>query len=334
MRALVLTRYGGPGAAELRDVPAPEPRPGEVRIDVKAAGLNPVDFKIREGKLRLVNRYTLPIVFGCELSGVVTAVGERVTRARPGDEVFARVARDRLGAFAETACVHEDLVARKPASLDFAHAAAVPLAALTALQALRDELAVAPGMRLFIPGAAGGVGTFALQIAKHFGATVATTASPRGRALVERLGADIVVDYTTRDFAKELRDYDAAFDLVGGDTLARAFSVVHRGGKVVSIAGIPEPTAATKDLRRGAALAFLFWLASAGVRFRAWRAGVAYRYMLMRPSGRDLELLASLVEAKKLEVVVDEVFSFAKIAEAFAYLEKGRAKGKVVVTME
>jgi NADPH:quinone reductase-like Zn-dependent oxidoreductase len=334
MRAFVLARYGGPGAAELRDVPPPEPRRGEVRIAVKAAGLNPVDFKMREGKLRLLHRYTLPLVFGCELSGVVTAVGEGVTRARPGDEVLARVAKDRLGAFAETACVHEDLVAKKPALLDFARAAAVPLAALTALQALRDELAVAKGMRLFIPGAAGGVGTFALQIAKHLGATVATTASPRGRALVERLGADVVVDYTTRDFAKELRGYDGAFDLVGGDTLGRAFSVVRRGGKVVSIAGIPEPTTATKDLGRGAALALLFWFASAGVRFRAWRAGVAYRYMFMRPSGSDLELLASLIEAKKLEVVVDRVFSFAKIAEAFAYLEGGRAKGKVVVTME
>lgn len=332
MRALVLKRYGGPGAAELRDVPSPQPGPGEVQIDVKAAGLNPVDFKIREGKLRLVHRYTLPIVLGCELSGVVTAVGAGVTRIRPGDEVFARVAKDRLGAFAETACAHEDLVAGKPASLDFVHAAAVPLAALTALQALRDEIAVTRGQRIFIPGGAGGVGTFAVQLAKHFGAAVATTASARGRALVERLGADVVIDYTTQDFAKELRDYDAAFDLVGGDTLARAFSVVRRGGKVVSIAGTPEPTTATKDLGRGAGLATLFWLASVGLRLRAWRAGVGYRYMFMRPSGRDLELLASLADAKKLEVVVDRTFSFAEIGDAFAYLEKGRAKGKVVVT--
>ncbi len=333
MRAFVLTGYGGPDVASLREVPVPEPGRGEVRIDVKAAGLNPVDFKTREGKLRLINRYALPVVLGCELSGVVVSVGEGVTRFRPGDEVFARVAKERLGAFAETACVHEDLVAKKPASLDFVHAAAMPLASLTALQALRDELAVEEGMRVFIPGAAGGVGTFALQIAKHLGATVATTASPRGRALVERLGADVVVDYTTQDFTKELRDYDAAFDLVGGDTLEGAFSVVRRGGKVVSIAGLPEPTTATKDLHRGAGLATLFWIVSAGLRFRAWRAGVAYRYLFMRPSGKDLEVLASLVDAKKLEVVVDQVFSFAKIAEAFAYLEKGRAKGKVVVTM-
>ena len=334
MRAFVLTRYGGPEVAELREVPVPQPGPGEVGIEVKAAGLNPVDFKTREGKLRVIHGYSLPVVLGCDLSGVVASVGEGVTRFRAGDEVFARVTKERLGAFAEQACVHEDLVARKPAALDFAHAAAVPLAALTALQALRDELAVREGMRVFIPGGAGGVGTFALQIAKHFGAIVATTASSRGRALVERLGADVVVDYTTQDFRKELRDYDAAFDLVGGDTLARVFSVVRRGGKVVSIAGMPEPTTATKDLHRGAGLATLFWFVSAGLRLRAWRAGVVYRYMFMGPSGKDLEVLASLIDTKKLEVVVDRVFPFAKIAEAFAYLEEGRAKGKVVVAME
>jgi alcohol dehydrogenase len=333
MRAFVLTRYGGPDVAELRDVPVPEPGRGEVRIDVKAAGLNPVDFKTREGKVRIVANYKLPIVLGCELSGVVASAGEGVTRFRPGDEVFARVAKDRLGAFAEVACIHEDLVAKRPTSLDFVHAAAVPLAALTALQALRDEVVVKEGMRVFIPGGAGGVGTFALQIAKHFGATVATTASSRGRSLVERLGADVVVDYTSQDFTKELRDYDAVLDLVGGDTLERAFLVVRRGGKVVSIAGIPEPTTATKDFQRGAGLATLFWIASAGLRYRAWRAGVSYRYLYMHPSGRDLEMLASLVDDKKLEVVVDQVFAFDKIADAFAYLEKGRAKGKVVVTM-
>jgi len=324
----------GPDAAELRDVSAPAPGRSEVGIAVKAAGLNPVDFKTRDGKLRLINKLELPIILGCELSGVVTSVGEGVTRFRPGDEVFARVAKDHLGAFAATACVSEDLVARKPASLDFARAAAVPLAGLTALQALRDEIMVTPGMRVFIPGGAGGVGTFAIQIAKHWSANVATTASPRGRALVERLGADLVVDYTTQDFTKVLRDNDAAFDLVGGDTLERAFSVVRRGGKIVSIAGRPEPMTAIKDLHRGVGLATLFWFISADLRLRAWRAGVAYRYLFMHPSGEDLQVLAALLDAKKLEVVIDEVFPFARIAEAFAYIEMGHAKGKVVVTME
>ena len=333
MRAFLLTRYGGPQAAELRDVAVPEPGPGEVQIAVKAAGLNPVDFKIREGQLRVIAAYALPTVLGCELSGVVTSVGAGVTRFRSGDEVFTRVAKDRLGAFAETACVHQDIVAKKPASLDFVHAAAVPLAALTALQALRDELAVKPGMRIFIPGGAGGVGTFAIQLAKHFGATVATTASTRGRALVARLGADVIVDYAAEDFAAVLRDYDGAFDLIGGATLTRTFSVVRRGGTVVSVAGLPEPTTAIKDMDGNLGLATLFWFLSAAIRLRALVAGVRYRYLFMHPSAKDLETLTALVDANKLEVVVDKVFPFAEIREAFTYLEQGRAKGKVVVTM-
>jgi NADPH:quinone reductase-like Zn-dependent oxidoreductase len=333
MRAFVLTRYGGPETTELRDVPVPAPGPGEVQIAVKAAGLNPVDFKIREGKLRVISSYALPIALGCELSGVVTSVGTGVTRFRPGDEVFTRVAKDGLGAFAETACVDEGIVAKKPQSVDFVYAAAVPLAALTALQALRDELKVVPGSRIFIPGGAGGVGTFAIQIAKHLGATVATTASARGRSLVTRLGADVVVDYTSEDFTAVLRDYDGAFELIGGETLNRTFSVIRRGGKVVSIAGVPEPTTATKDLGRGIGLATLFWVASAGIRLRAARAGVRYRFLFMHPSGSDLESLAALIDAKRLEVIVDKVFPFADIRQAFEYLERGHAKGKVVVTM-
>ncbi len=333
MRAFVLTGYGGPASAELRDMPVPEPGPGEVRIAVRAAGLNPVDFKLREGQLKLITRVQLPLVLGSELSGTVDAVGAGVSRFRVGDEVFSRVAKDRMAAFAEYACVEEDLVAAKPKTLDFAQAAAVPLAALTALQALRDELSVAPGMKVFIPGGAGGVGTFALQLAKHLGATVATTASARGRALVERLGADVVVDYTTSDARRELHDYDAAFDLVGGDSLSACFDVVRRGGRVVSIAGLPEPTTATKDLGRGAGLAALFWFASFGIRMRATRRGVAYRYLFMHPSGSDLAEIGALVDRKVIEVVVDRTFPFAQIGDAFAYLEQGRAKGKVVVEM-
>lgn len=334
MRAFVLMRYDGSGATVLREVATPSPGPGEVQIAVRAAGLNPIDFKTRDGALKRINVLRLPIVLGSELSGVVSALGAGVTRFRPGDAVFTRVAKDRLGAFAETACVREELVASKPASLDFVHAAAVPLAALTALQALRDELAITPGMHVFISGGAGGVGTFAIQLAKHLGAFVATTASARGRALVERLGADVVVDYTTTDFAAVLRDYDGAFDLVGGETLARTFRVVRPGATVVSIAGLPEPTTARKDLGRGPGLATVFWVASAGSRLRAWRAGARYRYMFMRPSGRDLETLAALVDASQLHVIVDRVFPFVNIDDAFAYLEQGRAKGKVVVTFE
>ena len=333
MRAFVLSRYGGADATSLQEIPVREPQSGEVRIRVRAAGLNPVDFKLREGKLKLVSPLSLPLAIGSELSGTVEAIGSGVTRFAVGDDVFARVAKDKLGAFAEQACVSEDLVARKPARLDFVQAAAVPLASLTAFQALHDELGLAKGQRIYIPGGAGGVGTFAIQLAKHFGASVTTSASSRGKELVERLGADLVVDYREKDFARDLRGYDCAFDLVGGDTLAGAFEVVRSGGRVVSIAGLPEPTTATKDLGRGVALATLFWFASLGIRLRARRHGVSYRYLFMRPDGAQLGEIARLVDAKVLDVVVDRVFPFAEIGDAFAYLEQGRAKGKVVVEM-
>src|SRR4029077_683655 len=230
MRALMMTRYGGPEATELRDgAPEPSAGPNEVRVQVRAAGLNPVDFKTREGKLKVIRRYRLPAVMGNEIAGVVESVGGGVTRFSVGDHVYARVDKDTMGGLAEKAVVHEDHLAKMPTSLEFEAAAAVPLAALTALQALRDELRLGHGQRVFISAGAGGVGTFAIQIAKHFGAEVATTASPRGNALVRRLGADMVIDYTHERFEDSLRDYDGAFDLLGGDDLARTFSVVKRG---------------------------------------------------------------------------------------------------------
>lgn len=332
MRAFVLTRYGGPEAAELRDVPMPVPGPRTLRIRVHAAGLNPVDFKTRAGKLKIIRRYPLPAVLGNELAGTVDACGEGVTRFAVGDRVYTRVDKDAMGAFAEYACVHEDIVAAMPARLDFAAAAAVPLAGLTALQGLRDELHAAPGQKLFIPGGAGGVGTFALQLARAFGASVATTASSRGEALVRRLGAEVVVDYTQQRFKDVLSGYDGAFDLVGADTLADAFAVVRRGGVVCSIAGLPEPETARRDLGRPG-LTPLFWLISLGLRRKARAAGVRYRYLFMHPSGPDLADLARRIDDGKLEVIVDRVVPFAQIAEAFAYLEGGRAKGKVVVRM-
>jgi NADPH:quinone reductase-like Zn-dependent oxidoreductase len=333
MRAFVLSCYGGPECTALIDVPQPSPRPGEFLVRVHAAGLNPVDFKTRAGALNIIHRYPLPIVIGNELSGVVEAVGLGVTRFANGDRVLARVDRRVMGAFAEYAVVHEDHAARIPASLDFPAAAAVPLAALTALQALRDELHLSTGQRVFIPGGAGGVGTFAIQIAKHLGAYVATTASPRGEELVKRLGADVVIDYTRERFEEKLSGYDCAFDLLGGDTLARLWSVLKPGGRVVSVAGLPEPVTALKDLGRGIGLAALFWVASLTTRVRAARHGCTYRFLFMHPSGADLAYLAALIDAKKLEVVIDRVFPFAEAKEAMAYLETGRVKGKVVLAM-
>jgi len=332
MRAYVLKHYGGPEGALLMDVPAPTPRPRDILVEVRAAGLNPVDFKFRQGKLRAILRPKLPLVLGNELAGEVIAVGSYVKRFRVGDRVFARVAKDRAGAFAEQACVDEDDAAHMPRNLDFTAAAAVPLAGLTALQALRDELRVKPGQKVFISGGAGGVGTFAIQIAKWLGAHVTTTASKRGEALVRSLGCDEVIDYTVHDISNEDGRFDAGFDLIGGKTLQQMFEIMKPGTKIVSVAALPEPQTAIRDLGGRRALSVIFWLISCGIRSRARRAGISYRYLFMHPSGSDLALLAELIEQGKLKATVDRTYPFAKIAEALDYVESGRAKGKVVVT--
>jgi NADPH:quinone reductase-like Zn-dependent oxidoreductase len=333
MRAYVLRHYGGPEGSQLMDVPTPATGPRDILVAVRAAGLNPVDFKFREGKLRAIQRPKLPFVLGNELAGEVIAVGSDVKRFRAGDRVFARVAKDRAGAFAEQACVDEDDAAQMPRDLDFTAAAAVPLAALTALQTLRDELAVKPGQKVFISGGAGGVGTFAIQIAKWLGAQVTTTASQRGEALVRSLGCDEVIDYTSQDLSKTEARFDAGFDLIGGKTLEQMFEIMKPGTRIVSVAGVPEPQMAIKDLGGRRALAAILWIISYGIRSRARRAGISYRYLFMHPSGSDLAQLANLIEGGKLKVIVDKTYPFAKISEALAYVESGRAKGKVVVAM-
>lgn len=333
MKAYVLTRYGGPEMAALREVARPQPGPGEVLVRVHAAGLNPIDFKTREGAIKVIQPYSLPVVMGNEMAGVVEACGKGADRFAPGERVFARMAKDRMGGFAEYAVLSQDILARVPEGTDLVTAAGVPLAGLTALQALRDEMRLAPGNAVFIPGGAGGVGTFAIQIAKWLGARVVTTASPRGRDLVERLGADEVIDYTTQRFQDHLRGMDGVFDLRGGDELQAAFDVVRPGGMIVSVAGLPEPETARKDLRRGVVMAALFWWVSRHLRAKARRRDIRYRFLFMHPSGPELTELAALIEAGKLEPIIDRVFPFDQIGEAMAYLELGRAKGKVIVQM-
>ncbi|MBD3731074.1 MAG: NADP-dependent oxidoreductase [Sphingomonadales bacterium] len=271
---------------------------------------------------------------GNEFAGIVEACGAGVSRFAPGQRVFARTGKERMGAFAEYACEAEQNLAAIPDGLSFEQAAAIPLAGLTALQALRDELHLGPGSRVFIPGGAGGVGTFAIRIAKWLGAHVATTASPRGRALVEQLGADEVIDYESEAFEDRLSGYDGAFDLIGSDTLSRCFDVVRPGGMVVSVAGLPEPQTASKDLDRGAVLRAMFWLASWRLRAQARRNGVTYRFLFMHPSGTELAELGTLAEAGLLTPVIDRVLPFAQIDQALADLEAGHAKGKIVVSLQ
>lgn len=334
VQGYVLTRYKHP--LELREVAKPIAGDGEVLIRVRAAGLNPADYKTRDGMIRLIWRYDLPVVAGNELAGEVEQVGPGVTRLAVGDRVYARVDHEKMGAFAQYAAVEQGLVAKMPRSLDFDEAASLPLAGLTALQALRDHVKVKPGDRIFITGGAGGVGTLAIQLAVWMGATVATTASPRGEQLVRSLGAETVIDYERQKFTDVLHDYDGydgAFDTVGGQDLKDCFEILKPGAKTVSVAGVPEPQLVREDIGLGPLPTAGAWLLSTDIRRRARRRGVGYRMLLMHPSGADLDLLAGLVDEGHVKPVIDRVLPFQQIPDAFAYLEQGRAKGKVVVRL-
>jgi alcohol dehydrogenase len=337
MRAIVYNGYGGPEMTTLTDRPAPRPAAGEVLIRVGAAGLNPVDVHQRDGAFRSVVRYTFPKIAGNELSGIVHDVGEGVTAFTVGDRVYARVDKLLLGAFAEEAAVAERFVAGAPRTLSLIEAAAVPLAGLTALQGLGPaHLAVARGDRMLITGGAGGVGLFAIQLAKHVGAHVTTTASAEGEAVVRRFGADEVIDYRARSISSGPERFDKVFDLVGGTTLDDLVGSVEHGGSILSIAG-PLTSGSLDDQVRGikrlvinAALRGR----SRGIRRRARAARVDYRYFFMHPDGDGLTELAGLIDAGVLKVEIDSSFSLDRFAGAFARVESRRAKGKVLLTVD
>jgi alcohol dehydrogenase len=314
----------------MRDVPEPTPGAGEVLIGVRAAGLNPIDYKVRRGFGRVFH-LDLPLVAGSELSGVVEAVGAGVTRFGIGDRVYARVDKQKLGAYAPYAVIDESFVARMPRSLDFEDAAGMPLAGLTALQALR-ALSITPGDRVFVSGGAGGVGTLAIQLAVHMGAKVATTASPRGEELVRSLGAETVIDYRKQKFKEVLSDYDSAFDTTGGRDLMDVFDILKPGAKATSVTSI-DPTTARDDVGLGRLLTAAVWAANTKIRRKSRRRGVSYRSLFMHPSGDDLEVLTELVDSGQLKPVTDRVLPFEQLPNAFAYLEEGHAKGKVVVRL-
>jgi NADPH:quinone reductase-like Zn-dependent oxidoreductase len=234
MKAVTMTGYGTRGTVHVRDVPEPTPGDDDLLVDVHAAGINPLDVKIRDGKLRLVRRFPLPAIMGNELSGVVAAIGRAVHGFAVGDSTFARADKRHLGAFAERACVHQSHAAHKPSRLSMAEAAGVPLAALTAWQAL-ELLGVGAGSRVLVHAGAGGVGSFAVQLAKLRGAWVASTAPGRNLALVRDLGADQVIDYTAQRFEEVLEPVDGVFDTMGGEVLARSLRATRRDGLVVSM---------------------------------------------------------------------------------------------------
>ena len=332
MKAFVVERYGK-GGLRAADVPEPTLRERDVLVRVRAAGVNPLDSKIRDGEFKRILPYRPPFVLGHDVAGVVARVGPGVRGFAVGDEVYARPAKDRIGTFAELTAVDEDDLALKPASLSMQEAAALPLVGLTAWQALVERAQLSAGQKVLVHAGSGGVGSMAIQLAKHLGATVATTTSAANVDRVKSLGADVVVDYRKDDFATVLSDYDVVLDSLGGETLDRSLRVVKPGGMVIGIAGPPDPAFAA-ELGAPLFVRVAMTLLSHRIRTRAKRRGVTYSFLFMRASGPQLRELTTLVDAGHLRPVVDRVFPFDATRDAMAYLDEGRARGKVVVTLD
>jgi alcohol dehydrogenase len=332
MKAFIIDRYGNNDVVRPGDLPEPEVRANDVLVEVHAASVNPVDIRIRNGKLKQVLPVRFPVAMGIDFAGVVTRVGSDVRRFKPGDEVYGQSDLERIGTFAEYVATNEHSVAHKPSSLTLEEAAAMPMVGLTPWQVLveRGNINIQPGQKVLIHAGAGGVGSIAIQLAKHLGATVATTASTANVDKVKGFGADIVIDYKKDDFSTILRDYDLVLDSVGGETQEKSLRVLKPGGQVVSIYGPPD-AAYARDFGLSRFLQVAMSLLSFQIRRKAKRHHVHYSFLFMRPNGDQLREIGSLIDSGIIRPVVDRVFPFESTREALAYVEEGRAKGKIVV---
>lgn len=333
MKAFIVEKYKKNGA--LRRVDAAEPVVGayDVLVQIKATAVNLLDSKVRDGEFKLILPYKPPFILGHDLAGTVIAIGSDVRRFQVGDEVYARPRDHRVGTFAERLAVHENDVALKPKNLSWTEAASLPLVGLTAWQALVEVGKVRKGQKVFIQAGSGGVGTFAIQLARHLGATVATTTSSKNAEFVRSLGADVVIDYKTQDFESVLSGYDFVLHSQDQKTLEKSIRVLKPGGHLVSISGPPDPAFA-KSLGLNFFLKLVFTLLSRGVRKEVRKRGLRYDFLFMRGEGRQLAEITTLVEAGVIKPVVDKVFPFEKTGEALSYVETGRAKGKVVIEVQ
>lgn len=332
MKSFVLNEYGDfPLHSTL--IPVPEINEYEVLAEIRSASVNPLDSKIRKGELKLILKYEMPLVLGNDFAGIVTKIGAKVTRFKIGDEVYGRPRDSKIGTFAEFIAVHEDDIALKPKNLSFEEAASIPLVGLTSYQALHDVLGLRNEQKVLIHAGSGGVGTFAIQLAKLMGAYVATTVSEAGIDLVNTLGADEIVNYKEEQFEDILKDFDAVFDTQGGVTLEKSFNVLKKGGKIVSVSGLPTARFA-KEQGLGFVKTKLFAVASQKLNRLGKKHNVDYTFLFMKSNGQQLQLLTQYIESGEILPVLDRVFSFEETANAVEYSETSRAKGKIIVNIK
>ncbi|EJR96574.1 NADP-dependent oxidoreductase [Bacillus cereus] len=332
MKAMIIDRYGKV-PMRMAEVPTPEINEYEVLAEIHAASINPIDFKIRDGEVKMLLKYEMPLILGNDFAGVITKVGSKVTRFKVGDEIYARPRKNKIGTFAEYIAIHEDDIALKPKNLSFEEAASIPLVGLTSYQALHDIMQLQKGQKILIHAGSGGVGTFAIQLAKIMGAIVTTTASEAGANLVTSLGADEIINYKTEKFEDILKNYDAVFDTIGGATLEKSFNIIKRGGNIVSVSGMPNARFG-KEFGSGFFKTLLFSLASKKLTALEKKHNAQYSFLFMKPSGDQLRTIASYIEAGQIKPVIDRVFPFEDAQKAMEYSESGRAKGKIIVKIK
>ncbi|WP_287915271.1 NADP-dependent oxidoreductase [Comamonas sp.] len=333
MKALTFKRYGKTPEIGITEVPRPTLRPDEMLVKVHAAGLNPIDNMITTGMFKPVLKFQLPAVMGSDLAGVIVEVGGSVTRFKPGDEIFASIFDQGTGSLAEFALVPQDLAARKPANLDFVQAASVPMVGLTSWQALKERADVQTGQRVFIPAGSGGIGTFAIQLAKYLGAYVGTTTSTANVALVKSLGADDVIDYKKQEFEQVLQGYNVVLGTIRGNALEKSIGILKPGGKIISLIG-PLDAAFAQARKLSFVLELIFGLMSRKIIRMTAKKDVDYSFLFVRPDGEQLNEIGALLDAGHIHPVVDKVFPFDQAKQALEYLSQGRSKGKVVVRMQ
>lgn len=333
MKAFSISRYKKESPLELVDLPEPIVKDHEVLVEIHAASVNLLDSKIKSGEFKLILPYKMPLVLGHDVAGIIVKTGAKVKNFKVGDEIYSRPSDFHIGTFAEFISIDEKDVALKPTNISMEEAASIPLVGLTAWQALIEQSNVQKGQKVFIQAGSGGVGTFAIQLAKYLGATVATTASEKSFDVLKNLGADVLIDYKTQDFEDALIDYDFVLNSQDNKTLEKSFEVIKPGGKIVSISGPPTPIFAEEHrLPWYVKLATRFL--SSKIRKRAKKQNVNYSFLFMTANGEQLSEITHLIETGKIKPVIDKVFAFEKANDALQYIESGRAKGKVVIKMK
>ena len=330
MKAAVIDRYGSNELVQVKDIAVPVIGPMDLLVRVHAASVNPLDVKTRDGALKTLLKYRFPLVLGNDLSGEVADVGAQVTRFKKGDAVYARLDKERIGTFAEFAVVREGAAALKPTNVTFEEAAALPLVSLTAWQALVEIGKLGAKQRVLIHAGSGGVGSVAIQLARHLGATVFTTVGQRNMDLVKRLGANVPIDYRGARFEDVAKDCDVVLDSAGGDTLVKSFESVKPGGVVVSIGNTPS-AAFARSWGLNPIIVLAISVMSRKANAAARRHKARYEYLFSRADGAQLSEITRLVERGAIKPLVDKVFPLEQVRDALAYSESGRATGKVVI---